>query len=67
MAMGVPPDRPDGPDMPIPPGAPDRAGARVRHREDLLDEALDESFPASDPPSPARASHFRGLIEKLRF
>ncbi len=21
------------------------------HREDLLDEALDESFPASDPPS----------------
>lgn len=22
-----------------------------RHREDLLDEALDESFPASDPPA----------------
>jgi hypothetical protein len=21
------------------------------HREDLLDEALDESFPASDPPA----------------
>jgi hypothetical protein len=22
-----------------------------KHREDLLDEALDESFPASDPPA----------------
>jgi hypothetical protein len=22
-----------------------------QHREDLLDEALDQSFPASDPPS----------------
>ena len=25
-----------------------------QHREELLDEALDESFPASDPPSIAR-------------
>jgi predicted GNAT family acetyltransferase len=25
--------------------------AERRHQEDLLDEALDESFPASDPPS----------------
>ncbi|MBS0296727.1 MAG: hypothetical protein JSR45_10470 [Proteobacteria bacterium] len=25
--------------------------AERRHREALLDEALDESFPASDPPS----------------
>ena len=24
------------------------------HRDAELDEALDESFPASDPPSPAR-------------
>jgi hypothetical protein len=24
-----------------------------KHREDLLDEALDQSFPASDPPSMA--------------
>jgi len=27
-----------------------------RHQEDLLDEALDESFPASDPPSVGRSS-----------
>lgn len=54
MAMSIPPDQADGPDMPILPGAPDRTGARVQHREDLLDEALEESFPASDPPSPAR-------------
>lgn len=26
-----------------------------QHREDLLDEALAESFPASDPPSMARS------------
>jgi predicted GNAT family acetyltransferase len=33
------------------------AGASVRdHREALLDEALDESFPASDPPSVGRSS-----------
>ena len=25
-----------------------------QHREDLLDDALDDSFPASDPPSIAR-------------
>ena len=25
-----------------------------QHREDLLDEALEETFPASDPPSIAR-------------
>jgi hypothetical protein len=27
-----------------------------QHREDLLDSALEESFPASDPPSIARPS-----------
>ncbi|SDC87661.1 hypothetical protein SAMN05444678_106188 [Sphingomonas sp. YR710] len=29
----------------------DASVAKNRHREELLDEALDESFPASDPPS----------------
>jgi hypothetical protein len=38
---------------------PERAGEHdrarcIEHREDLLDEALEESFPASDPPSIAR-------------
>ena len=27
-----------------------------RHQDDLLDEALDESYPASDPPSVGRSS-----------
>jgi hypothetical protein len=27
-----------------------------RHQDDMLDEALDESFPASDPPSVGRSS-----------
>ena len=30
--------------------------AERQHEEDLLDEALDESFPASDPPSVGRTS-----------
>jgi len=30
--------------------------ASARHESDLLDEALDESFPASDPPSVGRSS-----------
>lgn len=29
----------------------DEATRRVRHREELLDEADQESFPASDPPA----------------
>jgi predicted GNAT family acetyltransferase len=33
-----------------------RADALRRHESDLLDEALDESFPASDPPSVGRSS-----------
>ena len=32
------------------PTAPDPPAAK-RHEDDLLDEALDESFPASDPAS----------------
>ncbi|MGO8858505.1 MAG: GNAT family N-acetyltransferase [Steroidobacteraceae bacterium] len=30
--------------------------AERQHEEDLLDEALDESFPASDPPSVGRST-----------
>ena len=36
-----------------PVGKDDRARC-IEHREELLDEALEESFPASDPPSIAR-------------
>jgi hypothetical protein len=32
------------------------ANAERQHEEDLLDEALDESFPASDPPSVGRTT-----------
>jgi predicted GNAT family acetyltransferase len=32
------------------------ADAERQHEEDLLDEALDESFPASDPPSVGRSA-----------
>jgi hypothetical protein len=27
-----------------------KKGGGAKHREDLLDEALEDSFPASDPP-----------------
>ena len=31
--------------------SPKPKNGKRKHREDLLDEALDESFPASDPPA----------------
>ena len=43
-------------DKPAPPPDRDDGDAACReHREELLDEALEESFPASDPPSPAKS------------
>ena len=42
---------------PVPPSAravragKQQADSRRRHREDIIDEVLDQSFPASDPPS----------------
>lgn len=34
--------------------SPGKEKASKKHRDDLLDEALDESFPASDPITPER-------------
>ena len=48
---------------PAPPAAPpagasesELAKGHRRHREDLLDEAIEESFPASDPPTIPRSA-----------
>jgi hypothetical protein len=38
---------------PIPPPSVKNAGTE-RHEEGLIDEAVDESFPASDPPAIAQ-------------
>lgn len=32
-------------------GSLEEKGSRRRHREEMIDEALEESFPSSDPPS----------------
>ena len=37
--------------------------AKRKHREELLDEALDESFPASDPPAITRPHPRPGEVE----
>lgn len=40
---------------------PDKDRSRApEHEEDLLDEALDESFPASDPPAMTEPSPDKG-------
>jgi|KBSMisStandDraft_5_1062788.scaffolds.fasta_scaffold1154547_2 hypothetical protein len=41
---------------PEPPANAAASRAQSRHEEWLLDEALKETFPASDPISPARAA-----------
>jgi hypothetical protein len=52
----APRDRKDPPLAPATATAPaeneDEYMARKQHESDLLDEAIDESFPASDPASP---------------
>jgi hypothetical protein len=35
----------------------------LKHREELLDEALDESFPASDPPVIAKPHPKPGEVD----
>lgn len=47
-------DRKDAsaPDQERKPREPDRKDANRQHEEDDLDEALEETFPASDPVSP---------------
>lgn len=37
--------------MPTPPNIPEHPQSPAQHQEDVLDEALEESFPASDPVS----------------
>jgi nicotinate phosphoribosyltransferase len=41
--------QPQPDNLPPPPDGP--ANEEERHRQEVLDEALEETFPASDPPS----------------
>jgi hypothetical protein len=47
------------PQTPTPGDDPQTAATRIERRERSLDEALDASFPASDPPA-ALAPHSAG-------
>jgi len=44
--------------------AHDERNALIERRERLLDDALAESFPASDPPSFGRASDWSACLDK---
>lgn len=43
--------RKEKPDLPEKPGIDGARVNNVKHREELLDEAIEESFPASDAPA----------------
>lgn len=47
----VPVDRETETGEPIEPQPEERRGAGRDHQEELIDESLQETFPASDPPS----------------
>jgi hypothetical protein len=42
------------PTLPRPKKRPEPPAGTPEHQEWLLDEAVEESFPASDPPAPAQ-------------
>lgn len=50
--MSTPIHTPRKRDKDAPPETPAEAEKRKRHESDDLDEALEETFPASDPVSP---------------
>lgn len=53
------PRKPDSKDQPPPSLADGKRDPDQKHHQELMDEAIDDSFPASDPPahsSPTRAA-----------
>ena len=52
-------DRPPGTPETAKVPAPDKNNAQKKHTEELLDEALKETFPASDPPAMLEPGHIQ--------